>query len=65
MSLEAVVKDAQKYLRDSRTDGWLIYDYRGLNPIFQDNPGLDHQRDAPLLAVGTGAGQAQAVGQLR
>ena len=39
MSLDAVVHDAQVYLRDSRTDGWLVYDYRGMNPIFQDTLG--------------------------
>ncbi len=35
-SILSVVNDAQKYMRDTNLDGWLLYDYRGINPILWD-----------------------------
>lgn len=39
MSMEAVVDQAQEYMQSERIGGWLLYDYRGLNPIFSDTVG--------------------------
>ena len=39
VSLESVVHSAQQFLREGEIDGWLVYDYRGMNPIFQDTVG--------------------------
>ena len=39
MSIEAVIQQAQEYMRDQDLEGWLLYDYRGLNPIFWDTVG--------------------------
>ena len=35
-------------------NGWLLYDYRGLNPIFADTVGSRGARHAPCVAVDTG-----------
>ena len=35
-SILSVVNNAQKYMRDTNLDGWLLYDYRGINPILWD-----------------------------
>ena len=37
--IETVISQAQEYMRSHRTDGWLLYDYRGMNPIFWDTLG--------------------------
>ena len=37
--IDAVVGQAQAYLRSHELAGWLLYDYRGLNPIFWDTVG--------------------------
>ncbi len=34
--IHSVVNDAQKYMCENNLDGWLIYDYRGINPILWD-----------------------------
>lgn len=39
VSVGSVVQNAQQYLREGEIDGWLLYDYRGMNPIFQDTVG--------------------------
>ena len=39
MSIQEVVSQAQEYMREHDVDGWLLYDYRGLNPIFADTVG--------------------------
>jgi len=39
MSMQAVIKQAQEYMADAEADGWLVYDYRGLNPIFAETIG--------------------------
>ena len=39
MSIEGVIARAQEYLIDQGMVGWLVYDYRGMNPIFQDTLG--------------------------
>ncbi len=39
MSMRSVVEQAQEYMRASGVGGWLVYDYRGLNPIFADTVG--------------------------
>ena len=41
MSIEGVISQAQEYMRAKNLDGWLLYDYRGLNPIFGDTVGGD------------------------
>ncbi|MCH8310019.1 MAG: aminopeptidase P family protein [Chloroflexi bacterium] len=39
MSIEPVIEQAQEYMKDQDLAGWLLYDYRGLNPIFWDTVG--------------------------
>jgi Xaa-Pro aminopeptidase len=39
MSIESVISQAQEYMTDKNLAGWLLYDYRGLNPIFWDTVG--------------------------
>ena len=39
MSIQEVIEQAQEYMRGNEVDGWLLYDYRGLNPIFADTVG--------------------------
>ena len=36
MAIELVISRAQEYMRDRDVEGWLLYDYRGLNSIFWD-----------------------------
>ena len=37
--MDAVAASAQEHLRTAAVDGWLLYDYRGMNPIFWDTVG--------------------------
>ena len=37
--LETRLRSAQEHLRSEEIDGWLLYDYRGMNPIFWDAVG--------------------------
>ncbi len=39
MTIDTVVASAQEHLRAEGVDGWLIYDYRGMNPVFRDTVG--------------------------
>lgn len=39
MAIQAVVGQAQAHLRERGLCGWLLYDYRGMNPIFWDTVG--------------------------
>ena len=39
MSLQQVIEQAQEYMGEHDINGWLLYDYRGLNPIFADTVG--------------------------
>ncbi len=39
MDIEGVVQRAQEYLKAQGIGGWLLYDYRGMNPIFWDTVG--------------------------
>ncbi|MCY4653572.1 MAG: M24 family metallopeptidase [Dehalococcoidia bacterium] len=39
MSMQDVVAQAQEYMGEHDVNGWLLYDYRGLNPIFADTVG--------------------------
>lgn len=39
MGVQAVVGEARRYLREQGLCGWLLYDYRGMNPIFWDTVG--------------------------
>ena len=39
MSMAKVVEQAQEYMQSQRIDGWLLYDYRGMNPILEDTIG--------------------------
>ena len=34
MDLDAVAASTQEHLRTAAVDGWLLYYYRGMNPIF-------------------------------
>jgi|TARA_B100002003_G_C14137505_1_gene547112 Xaa-Pro aminopeptidase len=34
-----VLAQAQEYMQENKIDGWLLYDYRGMNPIFWDTIG--------------------------
>ena len=36
MSVESIVEQAQGYMRGRGLDGWLLYDYRGMNPVLWD-----------------------------
>ena len=39
MVIETVVQSAQEYLQAHDIAGWLLYDYRGMNPMFWDTVG--------------------------
>ena len=39
MPIATVIAQAQEYMTDRDLAGWLLYDYRGLNPIFWDTVG--------------------------
>lgn len=39
MAIETVAAQAREYLREQGLCGWLLYDYRGMNPIFWDTVG--------------------------
>ena len=39
MSMQAVIERAQEYMAGADVGGWLVYDYRGLNPIFAETIG--------------------------
>lgn len=39
MSIKHVIAQAQQYLRHQGLCGWLLYDYRNMNPIFWDTVG--------------------------
>ncbi len=39
MTIDSVVASAQENLRAEGVDGWLVYDYRGMNPVFRDTVG--------------------------
>lgn len=37
--LQTVIQQAQEYMQGQDVAGWLLYDYRGMNPIFWDTVG--------------------------
>ncbi|MDC0035715.1 M24 family metallopeptidase [Chloroflexi bacterium] len=37
--ISQVISQAQEYMQRNQIDGWLLYDYRGMNPIFWDTIG--------------------------
>ena len=39
MSMAKVVEQAQEYMQEQEIAGWLLYDYRGMNPILEDTIG--------------------------
>lgn len=39
MTMEPVARQAREYMAQEGVDGWLVYDYRGMNPIFGDTVG--------------------------
>ena len=39
MPIDQVVHAAQEHMRAERISGWLLYDYRGMNPVFWDTVG--------------------------
>ena len=39
MTIDTVVASAQEHLLAEGVDGWLVYDYRGMNPVFRDAVG--------------------------
>ena len=39
MTIDSVVKSAQEHLKAEGIAGWLLYDYRGMNPIFWETVG--------------------------
>ena len=39
MGIEDTLVQAREYMSISGIDGWLIYDYRGMNPVLQDTLG--------------------------
>ena len=36
MGLEDTLRQAREYMSSRGIDGWLVYDYRGMNPILRD-----------------------------
>lgn len=38
-AIETTLRSAREHLRSEEIDGWLLYDYRGMNPIFTDAVG--------------------------
>ena len=38
-SILGVIAQAQEYMQENKIEGWLLYDYRGMNPIFSDTVG--------------------------
>ena len=43
MPIQDVIAQAQEYLRTQNLNGWLLYDYRNMNPIFWDTVGnIEH-----------------------
>ncbi len=39
MSIQSVIQQSQEYMNSQNIGGWLLYDYRGMNPIFWDTVG--------------------------
>ena len=39
MSMQSVIEQSQEYMQSHDIGGWLLYDYRGMNPIFSDTVG--------------------------
>ena len=39
MALDSIIASAQENLKAESLDGWLLYDYRGMNPIFWETVG--------------------------
>lgn len=39
MAIAEVIRQAQEYMSSNGIGGWLLYDYRGMNPIFWDTVG--------------------------
>ena len=39
MNINETIANAQEHLKASDVDGWLLYDYRGMNPIFWETVG--------------------------
>ena len=37
--LTSTVSEAVQFMSENQLDGWLLYDYRGMNPIFWDTVG--------------------------
>ena len=35
-SVFEMISQAQEYMQENEIDGWLLYDYRGMNPILWD-----------------------------
>jgi Xaa-Pro aminopeptidase len=38
-NIKNIVINAQKFMQDNNIDGWLLYDYHGMNPIFRETVG--------------------------
>ena len=39
MAIDEVIEQAQEFMSSKSIEGWLLYDYRGMNPIFWDTLG--------------------------
>jgi len=39
MNVDSVIAKTQAHLKTSGMEGWLLYDYRGMNPIFWETAG--------------------------
>ena len=39
MDIDATAASARQHMRETGISGWLLYDYRGMNPIFRDTIG--------------------------
>ena len=53
MSIQGVIEQAQEYLQAQGLCGWLLYDYRNMNPIFWDTVGaVEHVTRPCWLWIG-------------
>ena len=38
-NIKKIITSAQKFMSSKKIDGWLLYDYHGMNPIFWETVG--------------------------
>ena len=63
--LETKLRNVREHLRSEEIDGWLLYDYRGMNPIFADTVGTIANITRPCWMWVPVNGRVEAAGVLR